>query len=80
MVAIMFEIVCARSVLKVCIRACGRNCTKYETCACPFKICNHLGEERRAGPDVIKLFSCLTQLSTKFQLLCSAELSMKKVL
>ena len=33
MVSIMFEIVRARLVLKVCIRACSRNCTKYETCA-----------------------------------------------
>ena len=37
-------------------------------------VCNHLDGEERAGPEVIKLFSCSTQLSTKFQLLIKTDL------
>ena len=39
-----------------------------------FHFGNHLNEEERAGPKVIKLFSCSTQLSMKFQLLIRTKI------
>ena len=35
--------------------------------------------KERAGPEIIKLFSCSTQLSTKFQLLLKIKISSNKV-
>ena len=38
--------------------------------------CYHMGlVERKPGPEVIKLFSCSTQLSTKFILLINVKIS-----
>ena len=34
---------------------------------------------QRSGPEVIKLFSCLTQLSTKFQLLIYTKMMKKRL-
>ena len=34
-----------------------------------------LGQEKMPGPEVIKLFSCSTQLSTKLQLLIKTKIS-----
>ena len=36
---------------------------------CPFEFGNHLIEAGKSGKEIIKLFSCSTQLSTKFILL-----------
>ena len=36
--------------------------------------------KRNPGPEVIKLFSCSTQLSTKFQLFIKTKIQMKKLL
>ena len=35
---------------------------------------NHLTEEERAGPEVIKLFSCSIQVNMKFQLLIETNM------
>ena len=43
-----------------------------------FLIYNHFAGEERAGPEVIKLFSCSTQLSTKFQLLKKTKIPTNK--
>ena len=40
----------------------------------PFVFDNHLAEKERAGPEVIKLLSCSTQLSLKFITLINVKM------
>ena len=40
---------------------------------------SHIDLASISGPEVIKLFSCSTQLSTKFQLLIKAKIPTKKM-
>ena len=43
-------------------------------CLTTFLVLQHHGGEERAGPEVIKLFSYSTQLSTKFSLLINVKM------
>ena len=40
----------------------------------PLWLGKHLAEEERTGPEVIKLFSCPAQLSTRFHLLIKTKI------
>ena len=66
----------------VCVRACVRVCVILSSCA-P-KEASYLPlvqipflQVRKTGPEVIKLFSCSTQLSMKFALLINLKLLTK---
>ena len=49
--------------------------TTHKCMICSFIVAYPFGEQNKPGPEVIKLFSCSTQLSMNFQLLITTKVS-----